>query len=172
MYYIISKFDLDFWKTVHVPFIEKSQNRDSHTFWMSDMGHKIDKEAPIAIKNVKDKKSLMYDIAMDVAFMSLCYNCPLYIYVLKDGYYYKELDIGFVSLRNFGKVSELTDRSNGGDTTAKELLIPVDDTYYKGKVEDIQDAFKKTFSNVSFKSQKVFGYKLTKEEGLKEIENS
>ena len=171
MYYIISKFDLDFWKTVHVPFIEGTQNRDSHAFWMSDMGHKINDGAPIAIKSVKDKKSLIHDVSMDVAFMSLCYNCPLYIYVVRDGYYYKELDMGFLSLRNFGKVSELTNRANNRDAKTKELLLPLENAYYNGKVEDIQTAFNKTFYEMNFKNKKVFGYKLTKEEGLEEIEN-
>jgi len=171
MYYIISKFDLDFWKTVHVPFIDGTQNRDSHAFWMSSMGRKINDEAPIAIKSVKNKKSLFYDISMDITFMSLCYNCPLYIYVLRDGYYNKELDIGFLSLRNFGKVSELTKLSNRGDSRAKDLMIPLENTYYGGKVEDIQKIVMNVFSTMNFKNKKVFGYKLTIEKGLEEIED-
>lgn len=171
MYYIISKMDLDFWKTVHVPFIEGTQNRDSYAFWMSEMGRKINDSAPIAIKSVKDKKSLAYDISIDIAFMGLCYNCPLYIYVLRDGYYNKDLDIGFLSLRNFGKVSELTNSPDNKSAKAKELLIPVESSYYGGKVEDVMRATANVFSNINFKNKKVFGYKLTVEKGFEAIED-
>lgn len=171
MYYIISKFPISFWEGVHVPYIDGTQNRDSEKFLKSKIGQKINNNPPLAIKYVNSKKALAYDVAIDVAFMGLCYNCPLYVYIMKDSYYYNHLDIGFVSLRNFGNVSKLTSLPDRTSEEANQLRIDQTTTYYGGDVDTIELVCNEKFKEINLKNSPIWGYTITAEKGLNKVED-
>lgn len=173
MYYIISAKPLDYLKQFHIPYVGKTKTRDSEAFYSSTKGKKFLRITPLVISNCNDMRDAAHNIAIDIAYLSLCYNIPLYIYVLSDKSFYKELDIGCVSFRNFGKVAKLTDlhaKYNSYDfPEAKELKVDQQNTYYKGNIDEIIKVVAETLPKKKLTNYTCFSFKLTAKRGLKEI---
>ena len=171
MYYIISTYDIAFWKGIHVPYISGSRTRDVEKFFEGPYGKRINNNPPIAICAANTKISAAENIALDIGFISLCYNCPLNIYIVTDTFYHRTLDLGFASLRNFGNVSKLIALEPGSEE-ALELRINREDTYYCGDIEKISETIVPIIKSLNFKNKTHYCFRITKEEGFVEIENS
>lgn len=170
MFYIISPVSIDELKKFSVPYIKGTGMLDIEGFYASKEGKKFQKISPISIKRVNNKKDLQAQIAADISFISLCYNCPLYIYVMKDSSYFHELSLGFISHNNYGKVNQLFElkmKYNSYDfPEAKELKVPMEKTYYKGNLEKIDEAVKTALKPLNLKKNPINAYKLTTKDGI------
>ena len=171
MYYIISTHDISFWKRLHVPYLPGSRTRDVEKFFEGAYGRRINDTPPIAICAANTKVSAAENIALDIAFISLCYNCPLNIYVVSDSYYQRTLDLGFASLRNFGNVSKLLALEPGSEE-AEKLRVDRNTTYYNGDTIKIQQVVSPIIKSLNFKNKSIYSFKITPEEGFVENENS
>lgn len=111
---------------------------------------------PLIIDPVKDKKNLAYQIAMDVAWLSLCYNSPLNIYVMIDNWWYKNMHfIGLQSRRNFGKCSQMSNKCHlegyaVGSPEVQSFRVPQETTYYQGDIDVIEQEIAKIVLDKSF----------------------
>ena len=111
---------------------------------------------PLILQPIKDKKSLAYQIAMDVAWLSLCYNSPLNIYVMTDNWWYKNMHfLGLHSRRNFGKSSKMSKKCHieGYDIGSPEVQafrVPQETTYYQGDIDVIEQEIDKIVLDKSF----------------------
>lgn len=171
MYYIISTHDISFWKSLHVPYLTGSRTRDVERFFEGPYGKRINNTPPIAICAANTKISAAENIALDIAFISLCYNCPLNIYIVTDTYYHRTLDLGFASLRNFGNVSKLLSLEPGSEE-AEKLRVDRNTTYYNGDAVEMEKTIAPIIKSLNFKNKAIYSFKITPEKGFVEDENS
>lgn len=141
----------------------------------SPEGKEFHSITPLIIDPVKDKKNLAYQMSMDIAWLSLCYNSPLYIYVMSDNWWYKNMHfLGLRSRRNFGKCTQMSNKCHlegytVGSLEVQSFRVPEDSTYYKGDLDVIVKEVSKIVLDKSFnmKENPVQCIRLTASGGLK-----
>lgn len=141
----------------------------------SPEGKEFHNITPLVIEPIQDKKDLAYQIAADVAWLSLCYNSPLYIYVMTDNRWYKNMHfLGLRSKRNFGKCTQMQNLHHleGYDLGSPEVQsfrVPKGSTYYKGDLDVIEKEVSKIVLDKSFNMREnpVQCIRLTASGGLK-----
>ena len=71
---------------------DKYGNIDLEKYDSTSEGADFFSITPLVVDRYSNKKELAHHTAIDISWISLCYNCPLYIYVMTDSWYYKNLD--------------------------------------------------------------------------------
>ena len=173
MRYVISSQPLYFLQQFEIPKKDKYGNLDLDAFYNSNEGVRFREIKPLVIEYIKNKKDMSFKIAMDISWISLCYNCDLFIYVMSDNFYFDELKLGLHTYRNFGKVTELHNlryRYNSFDFPEyDELRVDINTTYYKGEMEKINEEVCKILNVVNLREKSLWGYKLSAQKGFKSI---
>ena len=169
MYYIISPKPIDYLKKFKIPYKENSSTRDSMAFYNTDEGKEFLKISPLIISRAPNLKEGAYQAAIDISFISLCYNCTLYIYAMKDNYYYNNLELGFSGYRNLGKLSKLTDSNIDKSIDVNKLKIPMDTTYFKGNIDTIIQSMSESFKDIKFSRNPCYTFRITPKSGIKNI---
>ena len=153
MYLVISKIKIEQLQKYHY---QADGKMSFEEYVNSPEGQEFYHITPLIIMPVKDKKNLAYQIAMDVAWLSLCYNCPLNIYVMTDNWWYKNMHfLGLHSRRNFGRSSQMSNKCHieGYDVGSPEVQafrVPEESTYYKGDIDVIEQEIAKIVLDKSF----------------------
>lgn len=132
---------------------------------------------PLIIDPIDDKRYLPSKIAGDISWLSLCYNCPLNIYVMTDNWYYKNLKLLHLrSRRNFGKCSQMQnlhqiEKLDLNSSEIDALRVDINTTYYKGDYDTIEREFSKIVLDKSFNMRKnpIQYIRLTAKEGFRWI---
>ena len=153
---------------------DKYGNIDLEGYYKTPEGADFFSITPLVIDWYSNKKELAHHAAFDISWLSLCYNCPLYIYVMTDSWYSKNL--GFSNLksrRNFGKCKEMTNLRNikGYDLNSPEinaLRIEPNVAYYKNDIDKIEEEVSKIILNREFnmKEKPIWCIKLTVKSGF------
>lgn len=174
MRYIISSQPLSFLLQFEIPKKDKYGNLDTETFYNSRQGKEFLKINPLVLRSVKEKKDLSFQIAMDISWISLCYNCPLYIYIMTDNWFYNNIPFRFFRYSNYGKSAELQKLGQfyGGYNfpEIQDLRVDINTTYFNGDMSSIDEHFSKIVKeNINLRDFPIWGYSLTVEEGFKKI---
>ena len=169
MYVIISPIRVDKLQKYHYC---NDGTMDFETYTQTSNGIEFSNIAPLIIEPINNKKDLVRQISMDIAWISLCYNIPLYIYIMTDNWYYKNLHLNLLrSRRNFGKCTEMSNlhhiqRYTLDSTEVQSLRVPLEKSYYKGDMEIIEREVKDKFQNINLRKEPIYAYKLSISEGL------
>lgn len=145
---------------------------DFETYMQTFEGVEFGNIAPLIIKPIGNKKDLMYQISMDITWISLCYNIPLYIYVMTDNWYYKNLHLSHLRSRtNLGKCTEMSNLHNIqgyalDSLEVQSLKVPLEKAYYKGNMEVIEREVRDKFQNINLRKESIYAYKLSVLEGI------
>ena len=160
MFYIISPLNLKQLKKYHVPQADIWGNPDLDKFMSTDEGKEFFNLAPMRIIEAKTKDQLIFRASTDVSFFSMCYNCPLYIYVLSNKGYKKLLNFKIKNHINMGLVQELLK-----DLHKKEHKEHIDPktTYYNSDEKTITEELKKIVDSTNSENYEIY---LTKEKGF------
>lgn len=145
---------------------------DFETYMQTSEGMEFGNIAPLVIKPIENKKDLVFQISMDITWISLCYNIPLYIYVMTDNWYYKNLHLSFLRSRvNLGKCTEMSNLHHIqgyalDSLEVQSLKVPLERAYYKGSMEVIEKEVKDKFQSINLRKEPIYTYKLSILEGL------
>ena len=173
MRYIISSQPLHFLQQFEIPKKDNYGNLDLDTFYNSIQGQKFREIKPLVLNYIKERKDLSFQIAMDISWISLCYNCDLYIYIMSDNCYFSMLDLGFHSYKNFGKSAELQrlgqQYGNYNFPGINDLKIDINTTYYKGDLQTIEDVVNENIKSINLRKRAIWGYKLSVNNGFNMI---
>ena len=157
MNYIISKYPLEYLVKKDRPIVEPPVR----------IGWGRPKVSNIRPR-VKRFKAMIEDIAMDLQWISICYNDPIYVYVFIG---YKILPIPWVkdsntiSITGFGKCSDMQCVEN-----PEEYKLPMQDRFYQDDFEKFEKEVKSMLESIcALDKRQIFNFKLTKENGFKRI---
>lgn len=174
MYYIISPIKLERLQDFNVPIKDKYGNRDTDLFFNSQQGLEFLKYHPLKIKNEKNKLNVIYSLQDDITWISLCYNCPLYIYVLTDSWYLKNLNLDFVNYVNLKRISKMCEYSVKDPKSEKYKVNKKERYFSNGNYDDVSNIvlleLNKWLKNTNLVKTPVLGLKLTVEKGFEKIE--
>lgn len=136
MYYMISPIPFEDYKKYHVPFlVENKYGRNWNEFYETEEGKEFRSIAPVRMYYQKNRKELLWNVAMDICWISGCYNCPLHVYIMKDKVFHKELDLGYMKYTNFGKCKAMEGSAEEKDFSVR---LPRSDTYFQGNMAEIE----------------------------------
>ncbi len=170
MRYIISSQPLSLLQRIKIPKKDKYGNLDLDLFFSTEDGKNFLSIVPLVLSSVKDKKELFYNVSMDISWISLCYNCDLYIYVMSDNWFYKNLDLNFHRHANFGNCSELQNLHIKYGTydfpEAKMLKLPLEMTYFCGDMCIIEKEISENLKDINLREKPISSYVLNLEKGL------
>jgi hypothetical protein len=136
MYYIISPKPICELFEYHIPFVEGTFTRNVGEFFSTAEGKEFLKLSPLKIYYTSNKKTAITEVATDIAFLGLCYDCPLYIAFLKNNTFHKMFDLGFYQYTNFEKCTKMQEHN-------KQAEIPLHKQYFKGNLDAIINECKK-----------------------------
>ncbi len=174
MKYIISSEPLHILQQFNIPKKDKYGNPDWDVFYNSNQGCEFLKISPLVISDIKDKKDLVSEIAMDISWISLCYTCDLYIYVMTDRWAIKNLSLRQHKYSNFGKCVKLQQEyvktNSYNSVEVQNLKINPMITYFKGDLNKISEETKNIFMDVNLKENPIWGVKLSATYGFVKIE--
>ena len=108
------------------------------------------------------KTECIESLAEDIAWLGVWYNCPLYVYFMKDTYYFKELPLHYAKYRNFGKAhtaQEIVFAEGYSSPKLKDLRV--NKCYFDGCYEETQKAVINTFDKLSLRESPCHGFLLT-----------
>lgn len=129
---------------------------------------------PLKIKNEKNKLNVIYSLQDDITWISLCYNCPLYIYVLTDSWYLKNLNLDFVNYVNLKRISKMCEYSVKDPQSEKYKVDEKERYFSNGNYDDVSNIvlleLNKWLKNTNLVKTPVLGLKLTVEKGFEKIE--
>lgn len=158
MYYIISKLnfsELEKYKVNRTGFMK---NPDFSSFFKTEEGKEFLKLDPIRIEKTGNIEDVIFSLPIDLSFLSMCYNCPLYIYVLDKKTYHKKLNLHMNNHLSLEKVEEFLN-SKFNDTNE----LPKSSTYYNGDENSMSEALRKILYSTKSKNFEIL---LTKENGF------
>ena len=141
----------------------------------SPEGKELNSITPLIIMPIKGKKNLVYQISTDISWLSLCYNCPLNIYVMTDNWWYKNMHfLKLHSRRNFGKSTQMSKKCHiegyeVGSPEVQAFRVPQDSTYYKGDMDVIEEEISKIVLDKSFnlREKPIQHIRVTARDGFK-----
>ena len=160
MFYIISPLNLEQLKKYHIPRADIWGNPDLLNYEKTDEGKEFFNIAPMRIISANTKEQLIFRISTDISFFSMCYNCPLYIYVMNKKTYKKLLNFKIDSHINMGKVQELLKDLHIDNQDKK---IDPKTTYYNSDEKVITEELEKLINSISSENYEIY---LTKEKGF------
>ena len=160
MFYIISPINLEQLKKYHIPKADIWGNPDLISYSSTQEGKDFFNIAPMRIISANNKEQLIFRISTDISFFSMCYNCPLYIYVMNKKTDKKLLNFKIDNHVNMGKVQDLL----------KDLHIDHQDkkidpktTYYNSDEKVITEELEKLINSIDSENYEIY---LTAEEGF------
>ena len=160
MLYIISPKPLDVLKKYNIPKTGIFRSPDMAKYMMSNEGKEFFNIEPMRIIEVKDKEQLIFRASTDISFFSMCYNCPLYIYVMEDKTYKNLLNYKIKNHFNMGKGQKLL----GDDKKAAEKAkIDPRTTYYNSDEYVITEELRKVVEASTSPNYEIY---LTKKDGF------
>lgn len=154
MYYIISPTPVEKLMKYHIPYVGKTHTRDMATFCATENGKEFLEINPLRISHEKNKSSAIYNVAVDIAWIGLCYNHPLYIAFMTDNAFYNMFDLGMARYTNFDKCTKMQ-REN------KFAEINPEEEYFKGDYNTILSECNKFFK-FKLNGAKIIQYRLVK----------
>lgn len=134
MYYVISPIPVNDLKKYHIPFVGKTQTRDIIAFSATDEGKEFMRIAPLRICHESDKKRAIEKAIIDIAWIGLCYNCPLYIAFMSNNAFYSDFDLGLMRHTNFEKCTLMQREGRFAE-------IPASEQYFGGNFHAIMSVF-------------------------------
>lgn len=160
MLYIISPINLDGLKKYNIPKKGMFGTPDWYQFLTSEEGKEFFDISPMRIIQVENQKQLIFRLSTDVSFLSMCYNCPLYIYIMDNKTYKRVLNYKIKSHFNMGKVQQLL---SDNKKLAEKAKIDPSTTYYNSDDNVITEELTKTLKGVKSNNIEIY---LTKEKGF------
>lgn len=164
MVYVISPKPLEELQkvTANCPVKDKYKNPDYNAFYTTDNGKKFLSIEPLVMCCYNGKTECLESLAADIAWLGVWYNCPLYVYLMKDTYYFKELPLQYSKYRNFGKAHTAQEIVFAeGYSSPKLENLRVDNCYFDGCYEETQKAVVKVFEKLSLRESSCYGFLLT-----------
>lgn len=168
MYYILSAVDLKELQIYEMPLKDKYGNRDSQIFFNSKQGEQFLNIDPLRIAREKDKESTIGSLIMDLKWVSLCYNCPLYMYICSDKWFYKYLKLQVHRYTNFYKVHKMQECGIGSDEKDNYRLPPLN-RVYSGDMDKLENDIRTILKDVNMVKTPILGYKITLNAGFIQI---
>lgn len=152
MYYVISPVPVDILKKYHIPFVGKTQTRDMAAFCATDDGKEFLTIAPLRICHERDKISAIAEAAVDIAWIGLCYNCPLYVSFMSDNAFYSDFDLGMARYTNFEKCTNMQREGRFAE-------LPKEQQYFGGDFNTIVNTCEREFQ-FKIVGKEIVQYKL------------
>lgn len=168
MFYIISSIELKELQTYEMPIKDKYGNRDSQLFFNSEKGKKFLNITPLRIARVNNKEDVIYNLIMDLKWVGLCYNCPLYIYVCSDRWFYKNIQLQFHRYTNFYKVHKMQECGINSEDIDNYRLLSLN-RYYNGDMNKLEEDIRAVLKDVNMVKTPICGYKITANKGFIQI---
>lgn len=166
MYYIISPLRIDALQKYKLPVKDKYKNKDYELFYNSKEGQEFLKIVPIRIKSERNKKELIFNLSMDISWISLCYNCDLYVYVMKDSWYYKNLDFWYQMHTNFGNLSKMQ-KLGLNNNEAFKYKLSNENRYYQGDIETLENNMMNNLKVINLSKNPICGFSVSLMSGIK-----
>lgn len=142
MWYIISPKKIEYFLSLNIPKKDKYGNNDLDLFAEMDIGQEFFNLEPLKIGYKTSKKELINSISVDISWISMCYNIPLYIYVISDRYYNKNINLGFSSCTHLSRNQYIQEAQMGMKgyslDKAKSFIIPKEQRYQINLYEDVE----------------------------------
>lgn len=136
MYYMISPIPFEDYKKYHIPFLVGNRyGRNYNGFYETEEGKEFRSIAPVRMYYQKNKRQMLFDIAMDICWIGCCYNCPLHVYIMKDKVFHNELDLGYMKYTNFGKCKAMEGTPKDKDYSMK---LPRNEMYFQGNMSEVE----------------------------------
>lgn len=170
MYVIIGPKRLEELQHIKFPLNENGM-LDCDSFYNTTDGQAFAKIAPFRISHCNAKNKVIESMHSDIAFIGLCYKCPLYVYIVSDSWFYKNVRLPIHS--NLGNVSRLKSYGCGmPDATVtmqnKSLRVNKEESYFNGDYNAILEAVTNIVKAVNLTAKTVWAFKLTPECGFVE----
>lgn len=154
-------------------FCGESKSKKSDIYDESAESKEFTAITPFVLDTAENKKDLGWFLTRDLSWISICYNLPLYVYIMSNRWYYKNVNFGNLrSRRNFGKCSQMQDLHMQGyalDSLELEALrIDSRTRYYANNMEFLEADIKEILSEDRFNLKKhpVIAIRLTVEGGI------
>lgn len=154
MYYIISPIPFEDYKKFHIPFLaENKYQRDYNSWYETENGKEFRSIAPVRMSYEKNRKQMLWEIAMDICYFGCCYNCPLHVYIMNDKIFHKELDLGYAKWTNVGKcrAMERVDKDYS-------IKLPRSEMYFEGQMAVVEKQVYDTMKDFKLTNDKPIAH--------------
>lgn len=154
MYYIISPIPVENLKKYQIPFVARTYTRDMTTFCTTDNGKEFLQINPLRISHEHSKSNAISNVAIDVAWIGLCYNIPLYIAFMTESAFHNTFDLGMARYTNFDKCTKMQRENRYAEISKAEQ-------YFQGDYNSIVNACNQHFK-FNLSNTKIIQYRLAK----------
>ena len=165
LWYIISPKKIEYFISLNIPEKDEYGNKDLDLFALTEIGQEFFNLEPLRLGHKTSKKEIISSISTDIAWISMCYNVPLYVYVISDRYYNKNLNLGFSSCTHLSCNKRLQDVLSGvsdySSEESKKLKIPKENRYAINLYEDVEERITNMLNNMDLKNNAYFCVKWT-----------
>lgn len=142
MWYIISPKKIEYFMDLNVPNKDKYGNKDLELFSEMKEGQEFFNLEPLKIGYRKSKKEIINAMSVDISWISICYNTPLYLYVISDRFFNKYINLGLSSCTHLSRNQYIQEVQLGIEgysiEKAKSLIIPKEQRYKVWVLEEVE----------------------------------
>lgn len=162
MFCILSQVKIEDLMKISIPVKDKYDNANLSLFYDSNQGKEFSLIDPLKTYRSTNKYSIIDEIQSILGFCAVVYNCPIYIYVMTDNWYYKNLkgmrSVMFSHLYKLTKYQEIVNSSGFSDKKAEELRINNKDMYYEGNFDLLESEIIQVMSVINLHKQPLWSF--------------
>lgn len=143
-----------------VPKKDKYGNKDLELFSQTKQGQEFFSLEPLKIGHKGSKKDIISSISMDISWISMCYNDPLYVYIISDRYYNRNINLGFSSCTHLSRNKYIQEIDVGisqfDGAKIQNYKLSNDKRYKVHLLEDVEVRVKEWIDGVDLKKNAYY----------------
>lgn len=169
MYSIISPVPFRVIRNISQRYKEELRNKDFYCdeFFKSEIGKELLAFHPMRIRHNPNRTIIAQRLGEDIAYMSLTYNCKLYICFIKESSFLKELRLPY-DFANYGTFNNLLPPDGTKSTAEHNQQIRIDPktSYFNGEYDVCISSAQTLLKSVSFKEETFYEFILKPGKGF------
>lgn len=173
MFCILSPVKIEELMKVDIPVKDKYGNADLDSFYSTNQGKEFSLLDPLRTYRFTSKIGVIDEIQKILGVGVVVYNCPLYVYVMSDNWYYKNLSgMHSVMFSHLYRMVEYQKRVNSFgfcDYRTQELRIKDEEMYYQGNFKLLESDIEKVMSVINLREQPLWSFYISKNEKFRRI---